>query len=375
MNAKKHCKKVPRVLHVVPGFRSGGIESLLMSLYSCLDKKKLQFDFMVDTYEELPEFDEIRASGGRVFQMGRYLDSLVGYHCNLNKVFKKYGNEYVALHIHAIDRAFPVIWAARKYNISQKILHAHTDSLQGDRFVLIKAFIARVTVLLATDYWACSEAAGRFFFGRRACKVSKNTIQTERFAFNPNDGASVRELLGIKQNALVIGHTGRFTYQKNHAWIIKVFSELHRFRSDARLLLVGDGPLQPEIQDLVVELGLKKVVFFVGLKKDVAPYLSAMDVFLLPSHNEGFCISLLEAQANGLRSLAYDVIPDEVQVTSSIITCAADASVSEFVKSLLHLHQLGRADSASNIALIREAGCDSKLQADSLPALYNIKQL
>lgn len=362
---------VPRVLHLVPGFRSGGIESLLMSMYRCLDKGMLQFDFMVDTCDDLPEFDEIRAAGGRVFQMGRYSKSPFGYQGKLNQILKKHAHEYIALHSHTVIRALPVLWAARQHNISQRILHSHTDSLQGSRFALIAPFIAKITASLATDYWACSENAGRFFFKRRAYKVFSNTIQTERFEFNLTDRDRVRGLLGINKNSLVVGHTGRFTYQKNHAWLINVFAELHRLRADARLLLVGEGPLEAEMQDLVAALSLTDVVIFAGLQANVASYLSAMDVFLLPSHFEGFCISLLEAQANGLPCLASDVIPDEVQVTPSVITCDLDAPATEYVSKLLELYEKGRADSATNIALIRQAGYDSDLQLDSLLAMYN----
>src|SRR5690554_1700685 len=102
MKKSTSSKDVDRVLHLVPGFHFGGIESLLMSLYRGLDKEVLQFDFMVDTCDKLPEFDEIRAAGGRVFQMGRYLDSPIKYHRKLNKILKDYGHEYTALHSHTV---------------------------------------------------------------------------------------------------------------------------------------------------------------------------------------------------------------------------------------------------------------------------------
>ena len=366
------CQNTPRILHLVPGFRSGGIESLLMSLYRCLDKETLQFDFMVDTCDHLPEFDEIRAAGGRVFQMGRYLNSPIKYQIKLNSILRKYGHEYVSLHSHTITRALPVLWAARQHNISQRILHAHTDSLQDTKWATISPFIVKATALLATDYWACSEAAGRFFFNLRDYKVFNNVIQTQRFLFNLDDRFRIRELLSIGQNDFIIGHTGRFTYEKNHTLLVQIFAELHRLQPNAKLLLVGDGPLKSEIQDLVEGLGLKEVVFFAGLQSDIASYLSAMDIFLLPSHFEGFCISLLEAQANGLPCLASDVIPEEVQMTSSVITCASGAPVSKYVKILIKLYNVGRADSASNIAIIKQAGYDSELQLSTILDMYNV---
>lgn len=371
MKKSTSSKDVDRVLHLVPGFHFGGIESLLMSLYRGLDKEVLQFDFMVDTCDKLPEFDEIRAAGGRVFQMGRYLDSPIKYHLKLNKILKDYGHEYTALHSHTVIRAFPVLLAAWQHDINQRILHSHTDSLEGSK---IASFIAKVTCLLATDFLACSENAGRLYFKNKAYKVFSNTIRTQNFEFNINDRGRIRKLIGIKENNFVIGHTGRFTYPKNHEQIIRVFAEVYRQQSDARLLLVGEGPLKSEMKDLVANLGLSDVVIFAGLQANVAPYLSSMDVFFLPSHFEGFCISLLEAQANGLPCLASDVIPSEVKITPCIITCDINSSLEKYASKLIQLHKIGRADSTDNIAIIRRSGYDSDFQQSDILAMYSVYQ-
>lgn len=363
--------KVTRILHFVPGFLSGGIESLLMSLYRCLDKSTIQFDFMVDTLDELQEFDEIRTAGGRVFQMGRYLDAPLRYHRMVHEILDKHGTEYIALHSHTVIRALPLLLAARQHGISKRILHSHTDSLQGSRQALVAPIIAAATAPFATDYWACSVAAGRYFFGRRPFKVFANTIRSQLFAFNPEDHARTRERLGIDPSALVVGHTGRFTYQKNHEWLIRVFAELQRQRSDAQLLLVGAGPLEAKIRELAATLGVSKAISFVGLQADVAPFLSAIDVFLLPSHSEGFCISLLEAQANGLPCLASSVIPEAVQVTPSVTLCSLAEPLTTWSDLLLRLHQQGRADSATNVESIREAGYDTQTQMARLLAMYH----
>lgn len=361
---------VSRVLHLVPGFQFGGIESLLMSMYRGLDKRQLQFDFMVDTYVELPEFDEIRKAGGRVFQMGRYLDSPLNYQHKLNQILKEYGHDYIALHSHTVIRALPVLWAAKRNHIRQRILHSHTDSLDGSKSASLAPFIAKITVPLATDYWACSDKAGYLFFKGKDYKVFRNAIRTQQFFFNQSDREEVRKRLDIASDALVVGHTGRFTHEKNHEFLVKVFAQLYQIRSDARLILVGSGPLESDTQALVTRLGLDEVVFFVGLQSNVAPYLSAMDVFLLPSRFEGFCISLLEAQANGLPSLASNIIPEEVKLTSAIVTCGINDDVCVYATSLLKLYEQGRADSSINIMQIQQAGYDSDLQQDNILAMY-----
>lgn len=361
-----------RVLHFVPGFRLGGIESLLMSLYRSLDKSIMQFDFIVDTLDTLPEFDEIRAAGGRVFQMGRYLDNPFRYQVKINKILSAYSKEYIALHCHTIVRALPVLISAKLHSITKRIIHSHTDRLDNSKYTLAVPIISRVTVLMATDYWACSKAAGDFFFGKKQYRIINNTIKTKQFAFDENNRARIRKKLNIEDNQLVIGHTGRFTYQKNHAFLIKVFSEIHHIQPESKLLLIGDGPLKKDIQQAVSTLKLTNAVIFAGIQSDISSYLSAMDTFFLPSHYEGFCISLLEAQANGLLCLASEVIPNEVKLTPSVTTYKLTSTAIQLAYKLLNLSKHNRINSNENISIIQESGYDTEMQLSTLLDMYSM---
>lgn len=371
-SAFNESNKLRRVLQFVPGFRSGGVETLLMELYRCLDKKKIQFDFIVDTKDKLPEFQEISEGGGRVFQMGRYLDSPINYQRELNKVLLKYSDEYSVLHCHSVIRAFPVLWAARRYDIQKRILHSHSHSLQGSKFAYFAPIITTLTIPLATDLLACSEAAGRYFFHHRHFNVFSNTIRVQRFMYSQLDRIRVRKRYGIGGDSMVVGHTGRFTHLKNHDFLLRVFAELNKAVPDAHLILVGEGPLEKKYRGLAADLGVADNVVFAGLQADVPSFLSAMDVFVLPSHFEGFGISLLEAQANGLPCLASSVIQREVQVTPSVTTLSLDDSVANWCNELRLLHQKGRRGSSVNSDLIAQAGYDTETELVNLQKIYSL---
>ena len=105
-----------------------------------------------------------------------------------------------------------------------------------------------------------------------------------------------------EESALVVGHVGRFNGQKNHRFLLEVFSRLLKARPDARLLLVGDGYLEAEVRQQAAPLGER--VMFTGSVPDPETYLAAMDVMALPSLFEGFPTVLLEWQCAGLPTLA-----------------------------------------------------------------------
>lgn len=367
---KIHPPNIPRILHFVPGFRMGGIESLLMSLYRGLDKTEMQFDFMVDTVDDLPEFKEIRDAGGRVFQMGRYLDNPIKYQIQVEKIFGKYSSEYIALHSHTVIRALPILLSASRHGISKRIIHSHTDSLQNFRYKFIVPSIAEVTTMLATEYWACSNNAAKLFFENKPFEILNNAIPTSKFAFSINQRKKTRELLGFKENDLVIGHTGRFTYQKNHEYLVRVFSKALQLEKNAKLLLVGEGPLIESIKKLASDLGVINSISFVGSQPNIPAYLSAMDIFFMPSHYEGLPLSLIEAQANGLKCLISDVITKEVHLTPSITTFSFKAKESEVASKLINVTKKGRGNSTENRSYIIDRGFDTDSQIARILELY-----
>jgi glycosyltransferase involved in cell wall biosynthesis len=109
-----------------------------------------------------------------------------------------------------------------------------------------------------------------------------------------------------------VGHVGQFIERKNHAFLLKVALELLKLRPEVRFLLVGEGPLRPQIEAMARELGIEQRVVFTGQRSDIPRLmLSAMDLFAFPSIEEGLAIVLTEAQAAGLRSLASAAITSE----------------------------------------------------------------
>jgi glycosyltransferase involved in cell wall biosynthesis len=167
---------------------------------------------------------------------------------------------------------------------------------------------AEAAISLFGERWAEDPRLRRLYYG----------IDLTPFA-EPVHRVQLRERLGIPPDALVVGHVGRFHPQKNHAFLLEVAAAVRRIRPETHFLLVGDGPLQREIARRAEALGIADSVTFAGRRTDIAALMKgAMDVFLLPSRNEGLPLVLLEAQAAGLPFLASDAISRETDVVDGL---------------------------------------------------------
>ncbi len=362
-------KQAMRVLHIIPGYEIGGIESLIMSLYRNMDKSIIQFDLFVETQEWLPDFEEITQSGGKVYQINPLNKKKpLNYINEIKHFFKEHAEKYTIVHSHTVTRAAPILYYAKKSGIPCRISHAHTDSFDGNRFIPFWKLLLRVNNRLSTHYLAASQQAGSYYFDKdkKEFIVLKNTIDTEIFSYSPIKRKSLRKSLNL-EGCFVIGHTGRFTYQKNHWKIVDVFYKVHKRLPKSHLLLVGDGPNMDEIREKASKLGILDAIIFTGARSNISDLLQAMDLFLLPSFFEAFCISLLEAQSVGLPCIASDIIPPDVQLTNLITTLSFDASDEKWADAIISSQNHQR---SSQDQVIVAQGYDTKNNTEWLIDYY-----
>lgn len=302
-----------RVLQVFAGLDSGGVSNFVMNLYRELDTAKIQFDFALTSGKRALYDDEVIARGGRIF----YFDTSKGLSWNLRRIFKEEG-PFRAVHSHLFFYSGIVLAEAKKRNIPVRIAHAHNAHTGESRFLPRVAYERTMQGLIyrnATHLLGCSEKACRYVFGNGVMKdpraaVLQDGIDCSRFAFDPHVREAVRKEYGIGDR-FVIGHVGHFNPAKNHEKILSVFAEVCRIRTDALLLLVGDGELEQDVRKRAAEACLAEKVIFAGAHRDVERFYQAMDVFLFPSRYEGFGMAMIEAQTSGLACVASDVVPEE----------------------------------------------------------------
>lgn len=311
-----------RVLHVVVNMNRGGAETLIMNLYRNIDRNLVQFDFLVHKNEGAFE-KEITALGGKIYRIPYITDvGHIGYIKALNKFFIEH-NEYKILHSHMDSMSGLVLQAANNAGIPIRISHSHNTQNEGNILGKIyKEFIKTKIISNSTNLLACSEAAADWLFGRKSdnALIIKNGVEGKRFQYSDELRRIKRSELGIADNNLVIGHVGRFYLQKNHAYLIEIFSELKKEYPNSLLLLIGDGPLKCDMEKKVEELKINDSVYFLGIRGDVEQLLQAMDVLVFPSHHEGLPLTIIEAQASGLKCVVSNAVPKAADIGANLIT-------------------------------------------------------
>jgi glycosyltransferase involved in cell wall biosynthesis len=254
------------------------------------------------------------------------------------------------VHSHVHHFTGHVLRLAWKFGVPNRIAHSHNDTSVVDA----EAGVARKAYLRLMERWIRTYATSGLAASQKAAKalyrsswgvdsrwrVQPYGIDLTQF-HEAYDGASLRRELGVPGGALVIGHVGRFYEQKNHPLLLKIFDEVRRRLGDSHLLLVGDGPLRPSIQQLSRDLGLAGTVTFAGVRRDVPCIMrGAMDMFVLPSLFEGLPLVLMEAQAAGLPVVVSDAVSDEADVVSeSIRRISVSAPPSHWADAIVQLER------------------------------------
>lgn len=163
-------------------------------------------------------------------------------------------------------------------------------------------------------------------FSRNDTVVIRNGIDLNRFRNVSEDRNEIRQGLGIDRNAYVVGHIGRFAKEKNHVFLLKIFQAIVDRKPNAHLLLIGSGELKEQITQVIAESKWKDRVTILSHRTDIPELLHAMDVLVFPSLYEGLSVTLVEAQASGLKCVISDTINPATIMSEKTIPVSLDAS-------------------------------------------------
>lgn len=313
-----------RVLQVLDFINyNSGVSAVVTNYFFQLDPQRVQCDFLLYEMPEDAWMTRLTAAGAKVYATGKpSRRSMAEYERNVKDFFRQHAKDYDIVHVHIPNAAFIVLRYAKKYGIKVRILHSHNARGADGAVKKIRNYLLNQWgIRYANQYFACSVKAGNYLFGEKRCGqlvVLPNAIRLDRYAFDEKKRKIIRDSLGVKEHELLLGHIGRFAEQKNHEGLLKIFAETRRQGMDTKLVMLGDGELREKTGQLAEELGIKEQVLFAGVVANVPDYLSAMDIFLLPSLYEGLPVVCVEAQAAGLPCLISDQVTREIALTDQV---------------------------------------------------------
>lgn len=298
----------PHLCHVFPAFAHGGPEVRTALL---LDATADQFRHTVVSLSgDLEGRSRVRPAGGTRFIPGPHRGGVL-YPFRLARLLKSLRPDLLLTYGWGGTDA---IWAARLCGLP-RVIHAEDgflpDEAAGQKW---KRVLARRVLLRFADRVVCPShtlqriATGMWRLPARRVSYLPNGIDTARFSpATPDAVRRARHSLGLDPSALVVGSVGHLRAEKNHARLVGAFAALARRRPDARLLLVGDGPLRAALAEQARGLGVQDRVLFAGVVNDPSDHYRAMDLFALSSDTEQMPLALLEAMSTGLAVVSTDV--------------------------------------------------------------------
>lgn len=336
-------EKPVKVLTIVSQLNRGGLENRLMDILRKNDFSKIQMDIF--TYHLTPGVydEEAKALGAEVY----YNKTLT-----IKNMFQYvyYFRDFLLAHpeykiVHAYQDAWCSVFCkgAKLAKVPVRIAHSRTAISTITLKNICKNMIKLPCRRTATHYFAVSDKAGEWLFGKKLLKkgkvqIWKNAIDCFQFRYNEEVRKRMRDSLQVKEDETVIMHVGNFTLPKNHPFMIEVFEAYQKLDTNSKLILVGSDTQVEQnmdhIKEIVSSKGLQDKVVFLGTRKDISELLQAADVFLFPSLFEGFPGGVLEAQASGLPCVISDRITKEVMLLETTKMLSLDAPLFQWTEAL-----------------------------------------
>lgn len=322
-----------KVLHIVGALNLGGAETMIMNIFRNIDRTRFQFDFYLSGntggfYEE-----EVVELGGRIINVGRRKKHPFRYCIELFRLIRR--EKYDVIQIHATDAqdGLPAV-VARIAGAKKVCLFSHCSSGQS---MCRQIIMRKIFMWAVTDPQACSDLAAKWMFGRKVeeAQIIPLPIDCDTSRYDESVRRKERAKYHIENNEIVVGHIGRFQTPKNHRFLLDIFSEVVKRDSRYKLVLIGDGNLRGEIDEKIKALGLENCVIEMGQISGASKMMSMFDVFLFPSLYEGYPTVLLEAQANGLKSIVSSTITPTIALTDLVDFIDLDKTPQEWAEDIL----------------------------------------
>ena len=297
-----------RILIITPSLLLGGTERFIMNFAKAFKDSHL-IDIAYFRGEDGRVIEQLQMNVNEIYKFPYYVKAMGRFIKEIHSFFRD--NQYDIVYCHA-NHTSTILYTFPIWRSGTQIWY-HSHNTNGKNRVLLLVF-RRIILRVCNHLFACSLDAAKYMYGDVAAQVISNCIESNEYSFDPYARNAMRKKFDLT-NKIVIGHIGRFSKQKNQTFLVKIFQEIKKKKSDVCLVLVGDGETKLEVIELIKRLGLETDVLILDNSVDVCMYYHMFDVFVLPSLYEGLPFVALEAQASGTPCLLSDNMDRSVSIT------------------------------------------------------------
>lgn len=317
------------VIEYIVSMGMGGAETLVKDYALFLDKAKFNVIIVLKRPCDSANYRILKENNIpiKILNKKTFLDKILNkiqkesfYSHKLKKIIKKEKPNIIHVHLGILKNLIPL----SKYLNGIKLFYTcHNEpekffpNKNSNEFLAAKYLINNNRLQLIALHQKMADTLNNMF-SIKTTTVVNNGIDFRRFKNIPETKTDIRNSLNIPDDAFVLGHIGRFHYQKNHEYLVSIFEEVSKTNSNAYLMLIGSGELKEHIQDILHKKNLLNRTIFLSDRNDIPRLLKAMDVFVFPSRYEGFGNVIIEAQVAAIPCVISDTIPKDVILSKKI---------------------------------------------------------
>ena len=287
------------IFHMIDGLTFGGAETLLRDLASGLEDRGYRITVGYSTPG--PFVQELANKNLKLIRISRF--GLVDPFFMMKMIKLWRADPPQVVHTHLFKSDFHGRLAARLAGVPVVVSTLHNNDTWANNRLMGHLYGA--TAMWADQLIAVSPEVKEFHRSKTGVPEEKilvinNGVNVRAFSGYEEQAKQIRVEFGIAESAPLFGIVGRLKPQKNVAMFLLAAAEIIKLQPEARFLIVGDGPLQSDLELQTKNLGISSSVIFAGMRKDVPAILNALDVLVLSSLWEGLPVILLEAMAASL---------------------------------------------------------------------------
>lgn len=318
----------------------GGVENYCINLSHSLNSNNYEIFFLIDGEDKISYKNKLNELSIKVLRVPslrkkNYFKRVSA----LNKLFIQHTFSYVYYNTSFLHR-LEIIKMAKRHHVPCRIVHSHNSNYGYNPNFFIKileGYYRKNIKNYATELLACSPTAGNFTFGMsNVYSIIPNGILLNDFKYSVESRIKIKKEYDLNDKIL-IGHVGRLTEQKNPLFLVEILNDLVKINKDYYLIHIGeiqDENLYKQVTNLISKYNLQNNIKFLGKINHVKEFLNAFDFFLLPSLYEGFPISAVEAQANGLSCILSNTIDNTIMISDLCVFLSLNDTPNKWAKTI-----------------------------------------